>query len=282
MIARRQLLALGLSAGAIRHRIAIGRLHPLWRGVYAVGRPDVDQNGLWMAAVLSCGQNALLSHGSAASLWGFFAPPPVIEIVVPHDVLRRRPGLRVHRRVGLDATHRRIVNAIPVTDPVSTLVDLASCTTRERLERAVNEADRLDVIDPETLRAALEPLPGRPGLGRLRSLLDSQAFSLTDSELERRFLTLVREARLPTPETQVWVNGFRVDFHWTHLGLVVETDGLRYHRTPSQQKKDRLRDQAHAVAGLTSLRFTAAQVRFEADRVKSTLMAVAVRLDRSH
>jgi very-short-patch-repair endonuclease len=281
VIARRQLLALGLSSDAIRHRIATGRLYPLWRGVYAVGRPDVSQQGRWMAAVLSCGPAALLSHRSAAFLWGLLTSPTGIEIVVPYGVVRRRPGIRVHRRVGLDAADRRFVNGIPVTDPITTLVDFASCATRELLERAINEADRLDLIDPDNLRAALESLSRRPGLARLRSLLNAQTFSLTDSELERRFLALVRAAGLPVPKTQVWLNGFRVDFYWPRFGLVVETDGLRYHRTPAQQKKDRFRDQAHAVAGLTTLRFTAAQVRFEADQVKATLAAVAARLDSS-
>jgi very-short-patch-repair endonuclease len=112
----------------------------------------------------------------------------------------------------------------------------------------------------------------------LRSILDSETFSLSDSELERRFLKLVRAAELSLPRTQAWLNGFRVDFYWPELGLVVETDGLRYHRTPSQQRKDRVRDQAHAVAGLTTLRFTAAQVRYEPEQTVATLAAVVSRL----
>ena len=74
------------------------------------------------------------------------------------------------------------------------------------------------------------------------------------------------------------MNGFKVDFYWPDLGLVVETDGLRYHRTPAQQARDRVRDQAHAAAGLTPLRFTRAQVRFDPAHVASTLAAVAHRL----
>lgn len=109
-------------------------------------------------------------------------------------------------------------------------------------------------------------------------LLDSDTFALTDSELERRFFRLVRDADLPLPKTQVWLNGYRVDFHWPELGLVVETDGLQYHRTPSQQKRDRLRDQTHVAAGLTALRFTAAQVRFEPRETMATLIAVTSRL----
>jgi len=185
----------------------------------------------------------------------------------------------VHRRSGMELGHRRHVEGLPVTDVVSTLLDLASCEPRRHVERAINEADRLDLIDPEGLRAAIEPIQAkRPGRASLCALLDSQTFALTDSELERRFLKLVREAGLSHPQTQAWVNGFRVDFYWPDLGLVVETDGLRYHRTAAQQRKDRLRDQAHTVAGLTVLRFTAAQVRYEASLVRETLTAVARRL----
>lgn len=147
-----------------------------------------------------------------------------------------------------------------------------------QLERVVNEADKRDLVDPETLLAALEDHGGQRGVKRLRNLLDRGAFRLTDSELERRFLRLAAEAGLPPPLTGQHLNGYRVDFHWPDLGLVVETDGLRYHRTPAAQARDRRRDQAHAVAGLTPLRFTHAQVRFESDRVRQTLIAVARRL----
>lgn len=166
-----------------------------------------------------------------------------------------------------------------MTDVVSTLVDLASCLPGGRLERAVNEADRLDLVDPELLRAEVEPLPRRPGLARLRAMLDRHTF--TDSGLEKRFLELAQAVGLPSPETQAEVNGFRVDFFWRELGLVVETDGLRYHRTPAQQAKDRRRDQAHAAAGLTAIRFAEAQIRNEPERVQATLAAVAGRLSRS-
>jgi very-short-patch-repair endonuclease len=167
---------------------------------------------------------------------------------------------------------------IPLTSPIRTLVDLACLIESGPLERAVNEADRLDLVDPMRLREALEGLRG-PGVGRLRALLDRRTFRLTDSELERRFLALVRRAGLPLPRTRQWVNGHRVDFFWPEIGLVVETDGLRYHRTPAQQAKDRLRDQVHAAAGLTTLRFTHSQIRFEPEQVCETLAAVISRLD---
>jgi very-short-patch-repair endonuclease len=278
VVTRAQLLAHGLSGASIQRRMAAGRLHPLRRGVYAVGRPEVSCRGRWMAAVLCCGPRALLSHSSAGSLWGVLAWDGSIDIVLPHGVFRRHPGIRLHRRLGLGVEHCRRVDGIPVTDPVSTLVDIAACRSRDTLGLAIREADRLDLIDPVSLRASLDSVPRRPGIGALRSLLDSETFSLTDSELERRFLRLIRSAGLPAPKTQAWVNGFRVDFHWPELGLVVETDGLRYHRTAGQQKRDLARDQAHVSTGLTTLRFTAAQVRYEAERTVQTLRSVIARL----
>jgi very-short-patch-repair endonuclease len=240
----------------------------------------VSVRGRWMAAVLSCGPSALLSHSSAAALWDMLAWDGKVDIVLPGHVARSRPGIHIHRRHDLDRKHRRWVDGIPVTDPISTLVDIAACKSNAVVEKAVRESDRLDLIDPVRLRSALDSAPRRPGVGRLRMLLDSETFALSDSELERRFLRLVHEAGLSRPETQAWVNGFRVDFYWPNLGLVVETDGLRYHRTPLQQKTDRLRDQAHTAAGLTTLRFTASQVRDDANRTVSVLTTVMERLRR--
>jgi very-short-patch-repair endonuclease len=130
------------------------------------------------------------------------------------------------------------------------------------------------------LRAALDHYAGVPGAGILARLLDRRTFKLTDSVLERRFLEIARRSGLPEPETGRWVNGFKVDFYWPGLGLVVETDGLRYHRTPAQQAKDHARDRAHAAAGLTSLRFSHADVTFEPTLVETTLTAVVRRLQR--
>lgn len=279
VVARSQLRELGLTRHAIQHRIERGRLHPLWRGVYAVGRPQVSERGRYMAAVLACGPSALLSHRSAGALWGMLrVRGPEVDVALPGAGGRHLPQIRIHRQRGLDPAAHRRVDGIPLTDPVWTLVDLAACLDSERLEAAVNAADRLDLVDPESLRRALDHSPRRPGLGRLRTLIDRQTFTLTDSPLERLFLPLARSAGLPPPRTQVEVNGFRVDFFWPRLGLVVETDGLHYHRTPSQQAKDRRRDQTHTAAGLIALRFTTAQIRFESDYVHRILTTVAARL----
>jgi very-short-patch-repair endonuclease len=174
--------------------------------------------------------------------------------------------------------HCREVAGIPVTDPVSTLVDLAACIPDWRLERAINEADRLDLVDPETLRATIDLLPPRPGFARLRRLLGGQP--LTDSGLERRFLAIVRLSGMPMPETQAWVHGYRVDFYWPHLELIVEADGWRYHRTAGEQATDHRRDHAHITAGMTTLRFAEEQIRYEPSEVKRTLRTVADQLGR--
>jgi very-short-patch-repair endonuclease len=275
-----QLRALGFSRRAIQHRVARGRLHPVMRGVYAVGRLDLSRHGRWMAAVLACGPRGVLSHRSAAALWGIVPDSQgPIEVSLRSSGVRRRPGIQVFRRPQLRDTELTDCECIPVTTPVRTLVDLARILNRSSLERAINEADKLDLVDPETLADALEAYRGVQGVAPLRGILDRRTFRLTDSELERRFLVLATEAGLPLPLTGRLVNGFRVDFYWPDLGLVVETDGLRYHRTASQQGRDRLRDQTHSAAGFMPLRFTHAQVRFEAKRVRDTLIAVARRAE---
>jgi very-short-patch-repair endonuclease len=188
------------------------------------------------------------------------------------------PGIWIHRRKLLSPADVGTCRGIPVTSPVRTLIDLATCLPEIELEAAVNEADKLDLVDPEALRAALDERAGQPGVAKLRTLLDRHTFVPTDSELERRFLPIARRAGFPRPLTQQWVNGYRVDFYWPDLGLVVETDGLRYHRTPAEQAADRRRDQAHTASGLTPLRFARTQVLHEPEQVEHTLAAVARRL----
>lgn len=233
-----------------------------------------------MAAVLACGPGAVLSYESAAALWGIGPSPPDMEVTIPVASPRRCGGVRIHRCPNLLPSHVTVRKAIPVTKPVRTAIDLATRLGQARSERMINEADRLGLFSPEGLLAALDDYPGVRGVRPLRSILGARAFRLTDSELERRFLRIVEKAGMPHPLTQQNVAGFRVDFFWPDLGLVVETDGLTYHRTPSQQARDRVRDQAHLAAGLTPLRFTHAQVRYESAYVSETLVSLVSRLER--
>jgi len=232
-----------------------------------------------MAAVLACGDGAILSHSSAAALWRIgFEGPNLIELSLPSPFQKRHRGLRIHRRPSLDL-ERDVTRecGVPVTTPLQTLIDMALRLDRPGVERMINEADKYNLAHPPGIRRALDQRAGEPGVARLRQILDRRTFRLTKEELERRFLPLAAKAGLPVPLTGQWVNGFEVDFYWPDLGLVVETDGLRYHRTPAAQARDRLRDQAHTAAGLTQLRFTHEQVRYEPGYVARILAQTASR-----
>jgi very-short-patch-repair endonuclease len=204
-----------------------------------------------------------------------------VEVSVPVDCDPRRDGIDVHRRRRFGVRHVREFDGLRVTNIVLTLVDFATTHERDEVESAVNAADRKDLIYPEALRDVLSEYRGWPGVRMLRETLDRRTFALADSQLERMFRPIALRAGLSKPLTQVMVNGYRVDFYWPDLGLVVETDGLRYHRTAAQQTADRLRDQAHTAAGLTTLRFTHAQIRYDPAYVETMLRRVAVRLTRA-
>jgi very-short-patch-repair endonuclease len=292
VVLRKQLAELGMGPEAIRHRLRRGRLHRLMPGVYAVGRPEISERGRWMAAVLACQPDSMLSHRSAAALLGLCKPHPgPVEVVVPPRLVKRRRGIRAHGRARPSPRPKPappaflhlpprdlVIDGIPVTGPAVTLVDLATCLPAGQLEAVINEADHLDRIDPEALRVEADLLSPRQGCHRLRHLLDAATLSLTTTALERFFRPLAVEAGLPLPETQVRLGSNRVDFYWPDLGLVVETDSLRYHRTAFKQSADKKRDNAQANRGLMTLRFTHGQVRHEPNYVKSELRTAARRL----
>lgn len=277
VVAHDQLIEHGLTDKAIQHRCRIGRLHRVARGIYAVGRPELSREGRWLAAVLACGPDALLSHTSAAALWGIRPGRGPAHVSLPFDSDRARPGVCTHR-VRLDPVDRRTRDGIPVASPALTLLNQAAVLTPRQLEADVNAADIHGLITPDRLRRELERFAGRPGVAALRELLGRHAFTLTRSELERMFVPVARSAGLGAPRTQARVNGFTVDFFWPELGLVVETDGLRYHRTPAQQARDLIREQTHRANGIEPLRFTHWQVARDKTWVRQTLRRVADRL----
>ena len=268
VVARWQLLALGYSSKAIKHRLRSGRLHRTpWRGVYAVGHPNLTRRGFLMAAVLASGEGAGLIDASAAELWGVrgIAPGP-IHVVVPNS-RRAREGIVLHQRP------RALVvrHGIPVTSIVDTLIDIRAT------EADVIEADKLDLIHVGPLRRALETTPPRPGVKRLQRLIDRHIFTFTDSELERWFLPIARRVGLGRVCTQVWLNGRLVDFYFEELGIVIETDGGRFHRTAMQQTRDRQGEHVHYRAGLEPLRFTHGQIRYDPEDVEETLRVAKAR-----
>jgi very-short-patch-repair endonuclease len=273
VITRPQLIALDYSEEAIDHRVEKGRLFVMYRGVYAVGRRELAAEGEWMAAVLACGDKAALSQDSAAALFRVARGPTTPIHISTLGESRSRDGIEVHRRRQLNTTTHK---GIPTTTPSETLIDLSATWPQNRLEAAIAEADRLDLISPDRLRKAAAKA-GRRG-AVLRKLLDRQTFRLTESELERYFLAIVRRTHLPLPETQVWFGPHRVDFHWPALSLVVETDGGRFHRTAAQQTLDRKKEHSLAIRGMTVLRFTHWQIRYEPASSAETLGVVATRL----
>jgi very-short-patch-repair endonuclease len=276
VISRPRLLALGFSPEAIKHAVLSGRLYPMWPGIYAIGTPDVSKRGIWTGAVLSCGAGAALSHADAAAFWGIgIASPARIEVSVPRTSHPRGKGIKVHRRRAFEVAIR---HRLPVTTPACTIVDLAPRLSRDGVEAMIGEADLLRLISPVALRAAAEDCRHRRGAPRVIAILDMRTFRLTRSKLERLFIPIAKRAGYPVPLTRQWVNGYEVDFYWPDLGLVVETDGLTYHRTAAQQATDRIRDQTHTASGLTVLRFTHEQVAYEQGHVERILAATRPRL----
>jgi hypothetical protein len=162
-----------------------------------------------MAAVLVCGDLAALSHRSAAELWGIgYEEKNRIDVTVRRECRIRRSGLSVSARASLtEASFTRWLG-IPVTHPIQTLIDLATELKPLRLERSVNEADKHDLVDPETLRRALDGYGGMPGVRTLRTMLDRHTFRLSDSDLEVYFRPLALGAGFPMPLTKHWVLGY--------------------------------------------------------------------------
>jgi very-short-patch-repair endonuclease len=271
VVTRPQLLAAGFSPEAIKHAVRSDRLFPWCPGVYAAGTPHLTKVGIWSAAVLSCGVGAGLSHSHATALLGIgTAAAGRIEVSVPRSSHPRGDRIRAHRRHEFELTTKY---GIPVTTPACTIIDMAARLTRDGIEAMVGEADLLGLITPAALRTAATVHPYRRGAARLIAILDRRTFRVTRSKLERLFIPIAVRAGYPIPLTRQWVNGYEVDFYWPDLRLVVESDGLTYHRTPAQQAKDRVRDQTHTAAGLVALRFTHEQIAYDEAHVERILAA---------
>jgi very-short-patch-repair endonuclease len=265
-----QLRNCGVDKDATSRWVRTGRLHPhpKYRGVYAVGHPNLPVEGELTAALLAAGPGATLSYATAAWWWGLIEhQPAVIEISVPS---RREPvpGLKLHHPRHLEtARHRRL----PVTPVIQTLLDYAATATVQRVRRALAEAEYLKRVDLDDVRHALGR--GRPGSATLRKALDSHQPELarTRSKLERAFTRLCRTLDVATPEVNVMLCGYLVDALWREQRLVVEVDGLDGHRTPAQRERDYQRDLVLRRNGYTVLRYTYQQVKRHAPEVAEDL-----------
>ncbi len=279
-----QLRGLGLSARAVSHRAARGRLHRIHRAVYAVGHPKLTGYGHWMAAVLACGPRAVLSHRSAAGLWGLRPDNrSKSDISLPSPSARAKQAIEVHRSVTLADVDITNVDGIPCTTVARTLVDLGDVVNRRAVERAVEQSDVLDLFDLREVERAIERAGPRRGTGVLLSVLeDLDGQTLTDTELEEAFLALCREAALPTPEVNVWMTladgtPAKIDFLWRAERLAIETDGGRFHRTRQSRERDARRDQLLRLMAFEPVRFTGRQVAKEPAWVRACLSELIAR-----
>jgi predicted transcriptional regulator of viral defense system len=279
VVATRQLAALGLPQRAVSHRAAAGRLHRVHRGVYAVGHPILTANGHRMAAVLACGPGAVLSHASAAALWGIRPTSATrIDVSVQGAGGRaKRPRIRIHRATTLRADEVTTHNAIRVTTPARTLLDLASSLPRRALERALDQAELDELFDLRALQATVDRHRRERGAGALASALkhDVAGTTATKSKLEELMLAICDGHGLPRPLVNAWLEGVEVDFHWPAQRLVVEADSYRFHRSRRAFERDRERDAILARAGHRALRFTHRQMVRDGAMVAQTIRSSA-------
>jgi hypothetical protein len=275
VIAQSQLLALGFDKHAIYRRVVAGRLHRLHVGVYAVGHTRTSRHGRWLAAVLACGPTATLSHRDAAALWDLLSwDSPTVHVTTGHRC-RRRPGIAVHCSQLVAEDHAE-ADGIPVTSVARTLLDLAEFVPARLLERALEQAERLELFDLGAIERLIARSHGRHGLRALATALDAYRDPppLTRSELERRFLDLCAKAGLPLPSLNACIAGIEVDAVWHEERLIVELDGHNYHRTRLAFERDRQRDATLQIAGYRVVRFTYRRLVNEPGAVIETIRSL--------
>jgi very-short-patch-repair endonuclease len=270
VVAARQLAELGMGRPAVRHRVARGRLHPLYCGVFAVGHRALGKNGRWMAAVLACGPGAVSSFRGAAGIWRLL-PYFWLEVTVP----KRRRGpkeITVHHSP-LAPDEVTTENGIPVTTVPRTLLDLAAVLPGRQLEKALNESEVRQHTDPLSLPDLMERHPHQSGIRVLRELLGHLRLggTITRSELEARFRDFIRLHKLPIPLFNAPILGFECDCAWPAQRLVVELDGHAVHHTRAAFERDRARDRVLIAAGWRVVRITWRQLLHEPEKIAADL-----------
>lgn len=280
VVARRQLLDLGLGSSAIDRRLRAGRLHRIHHGVYAVGHRRLTRDGRWLAAVLAGGRGAVLSHRPAGAAWGVRRWSGRPAITVPGW---RRPtsAFEVHG-CSLPADEVTVDDGIPITTVPRTLLDLATVLDRDALARAVNEAEVDRLADPLSLPALLERHRGERGTGALRAVLEGVGYGLgvTRSPLEELFVRFLADRGLPHPELNAPVHVgdrfYEADCLWRAPRLIVELHGVRYHGTAQATTRDAGRDRRLLIEGWTVIHVTWAILhdRREAAALERDLRAV--------
>ncbi len=259
-VARRQLRAAGISHGVVDRLVKRGGLFPLAYAVFAVGHPGPVPLGRETAALLAVRDGAVLSHGTAAALWGLRrvdTDDDLIHVLVPGSSTASPPGVRVHRTRILEPNDVRIRYGLPVTSPARMLLDYAADLTERELEFLFDQAMVPKIVTVGEVEEIVERANGRTGRPALRALIERQRDpAFTRSEAEKRFLGLIRAAQLPEPEVNARIHGYEVDFLWRAQRLVVEIDGFRFHSTRRAFEHDRRKDTTLQAKGLAVMRFT--------------------------
>jgi very-short-patch-repair endonuclease len=256
----KQLHAAGFNDAAIKHRRRAGRLHRLRHGVHLVGHAVAPDGAAEVAALLACGRGSVVSHRSAARLWGlssFRDGASLLRVTVVGGDPVRKPGIVIYRAQSLDARDVRRVDGMPATAPARTLLDLATVLPINGVEQAMADAQLRGLVRDGDLVELLNRSRRRRGARALRSLLElAGGGGMTRSEAERRMLALVRAAALPAPKVNARVGRFEVDFLWPEHKVIVEVDGYAFHADKRSFERDRERDATLVSRGFAVLRVT--------------------------
>jgi hypothetical protein len=276
VVARHQLLDLGLSRRAIGGRVERGLLQEVYLGVYVLGARRITRRGRWMAAVLAAGEGAVLSHRSAARLWRLLPPAAeVIDVICPPDRIVRRKGI-VNHSFQLREDEWLMEDGIPVTSPFRTIFDLAAVSKMRELERAFHEAEAREMKDRVSLPMLLERYPGRRGTTNLRALLEAgEPVGITRNAFEEAFLALVDAHGVPRPRmnADLALRGrfFEIDALWEEQRVAVELDSRSIHGTRKRFESDRQRDRILVAEGFRTMRITWRQLQEEPEAIVADL-----------
>jgi very-short-patch-repair endonuclease len=275
-VAREQLVEIGFSTSAIDRLVEAGHLHHQLPGVYSVGHRRLSWRGKHFAAVLWAGEDSAISHPSAAALWDLRLGASAKIHVTVRAGKRSTGWVRTHRVRRLDPADVAVLDGLRVTSLARTLLDIAETESARTLERAIEQAERMRLLDLKSIKATCERNHGRRGLKPLAAALtafDPKAPE-TNQGLERDLLRLVRKYRLPEPQINVQVGPYVVDFLWEDHNLIVEADSYEFHRDRATFESDRKRDIQLRLAGYTVIRLTHRRLREEPAVVANELRAL--------
>jgi very-short-patch-repair endonuclease len=286
VVSRTQLLALGMGRRAIVGRLQRGQLHEVFRGVYVVGVRRISRRGRWMAAVLACGEGAVLSHRSAGRLWRILPPAAEWVDVTCSRAEIERKGIRGHRSLLLD-DEWLVEGGIPVTSSFRTIFDLAAVAPMREVERAFHEAEVRRLTDRVSLPVLLERYPGRRGTRNLRALLESpEPVGLTRNDFEEAFLALIDAHGVSRPRmnADISVRGrfFQIDALWEREKVAVELDSRSVHGTKKRFESDRQRDRILVAEGWKTFHITWRALHKEATEIIADLTAALGQGHRPH